>query len=97
MLPDIFIPVNTWVDLYALTGIEQGKSLKVTLKSHFSTFAWEGDSPPPSEPDDHNGEPVQCWESIRNTDLSTGFWILSASMLLGDSQKSRLSVQEWLE
>lgn len=97
MLPDIFIPVNVWVDLYALTGIAQGKSLKVTLKSHFNTFAWEGDTPPPSEPDDCNGEPVQCGESIRNTDLSTGFWILSSSMLLGESQKSRLSVQEWME
>lgn len=97
MLPDFFIPVNAWVDLYALTGIAQGKSLKVTLKSSFSTFAWEGSAPPPSVPDDRHGEPFQNGESVRNTDLATGFWVMSWSTNSGVSQKSRISVQEWEE
>lgn len=97
MLPDQFLNVNQWVELYAETGIPRGVSLKVTNKDHFETFAWEGDSPPPSEPDMRHGEPIAFGESVRNTDLSTGFWILSCAPGAPASNKGRFSVQEWRE
>lgn len=97
MLPDQFFPINEWVELYALTGIPKGTSLKITNKTHFQTFAWEGDSPPPSEPDMLQGEPITFCESVRNTDLSLGLWVLSYSPTAYPGNKGRISVQEWME
>lgn len=97
MLPDVFIPVNTWVDLYALTGIAVGISLKVTNKTDFYTVAWEGSSAPPTTPDNKHGEPIANGKAVRNTNLTTGLWVMSWSPDTSTSQKGRLSVQEWTE
>lgn len=97
MLPDQFFPINTWVELYAETGITPGVSLKVTNKTHFQTYAWEGDTPPPSIPDMLHGEPVAFGESVRNTDMAAGFWVLSYAPGAPTTNKGRISVQEWAE
>lgn len=97
MLPDLFIPINTWVELYAATGIAQGVSLKVTNKADYYTVCWEGDTPPPTTPDIKHGEPVEKDSAVRNTDLSVKFWVMSWSPSSSSSQQGRLSVQEWSE
>lgn len=81
MLPDFLIPVNTWTDLYALTGVAQGTALKVTLKSRNDAYAWEGTAAPPSTPDIRHGEPFEYRQSVRNTDLTTGLWFLAWSTI----------------
>jgi hypothetical protein len=95
MLPDLFIPVNTWVELYAATGIAPGVSLKVTNKSDYHTVTWEGDSSPPTTPDNRHGEPVAMGESVRNTVLTTSYWVMSWSTNTAPGQQGRISVQEW--
>lgn len=97
MLPDQFIPINTWTELYALTGIAPGVSIMVTNKRTFETYTWEGDTPPPTTPDIKHGEPVPMNKSRRNTDLTTGFWVMCWSPDASILQQGRLSVQEWSE
>lgn len=96
MLPDQFFPINEWVNLYDLTGLPAGTSIKVTNKTHFQTFCWEGANPPPDVPDMCHGEPLACAESARNTDLTVPYWILSYSPTPYPGNMGRISVQEWL-
>lgn len=96
MIPDIFPPLNQWVDVYAATGITVGTRLLLQLKRDYVTNVWEGATPPGVAGDDNRqgyeltveGGPVKTGQGI------AGCWIFCWSP--SDKGTGRVCVQEYV-
>ena len=73
-LPDVALPANTPVDLYAATGIAVGTAIVVTNKSSFNEVTMYTGA---SAPTDNSGVPIQPKKQGKNNAGEAGAWATS--------------------
>lgn len=76
-LPDVVGPSNTWIDVYAVTGIAPGTPIQIFNKSDVRLVIQERPTAPP--PGTFDGPYVTtAWPWIVNQKGVTGCWVKSS-------------------
>jgi len=75
-LPDIELPVNTWVDLYAQSGILVGTRIIVSNKGSSSLIL----ATSATEPTTLDGVPLETYKDRINESGDSGAWAYSGNV-----------------
>lgn len=79
-LPDVIRPANTWVDVYAATGITPGTPIQIFNKSDVSLVVQETAVAPTAGT--YDGPYVsKAWPWIATQQGVTGCWVKSTDMI----------------
>ena len=88
-LPNIIVPPNEWVDLYALTGIAVGTAIQVQNVGSSDVYLTVAATQPANDFDGYNVVARKNGLFHRNEEGASGFWAYSQSV------EGKLSVDEY--